>query len=232
MNGKKVILKIGIKDGKFVTHRGAKVTEFSEDFVDGNGWRCKYFPDGSIRCKAYIPNEIGEKSITFKISKYGYVCLFKKCDDKKTELRRFKLHRWPVDGTISLTDGELDERYAYFQDEEYLEFLRNNHIYAVKKEDPNHLYTLWRCFSLEEKKNVQETILTDGEIKEQGKNEGRTSEWEQKYPESYSFEEFRVVKICGATWVIITTENFDDETIRRTLHSLTDISELKGIPRE
>lgn len=232
MSEKKVILKIGIKDGKFVTHRGAQVKEFTEDFVSGNGWRCKYFSDGSIRCKAYIPCETGEHSITFKISKYGYVCLFEIRDNKKTELRRFKLHRWPVDGTISLTDGNIDKRYAYFQDEQYLEFLGKNKIYAVKKEEPNHTYMLWTCFSQEENKNQQEDILTDGKIVECGKNDGRTSQWEQKYPGTYSFEQFRFVKVYGATWVVITTDNLDTGIRKRKLYSLNDISELYGIPKE
>ena len=124
MAGKNKILRITVNRGKFTSHRGADVKEFKDDFCEGNGWKVKYFPDGSIKAKAYLfHDDKGENAVTFKISRFGYVCLAETRSGIKRELRRFKLRRWPEKGIIGLSDGGLGERYAYFQDAEYQQFL-------------------------------------------------------------------------------------------------------------
>lgn len=231
MEKKKVILKIEIKGGQFVSTRGAEVNEFRPDFVRGNGWRCVYYSDGSIRCKAAFGSDANNpQSISFKISQYGYVSLAKTCNGQRTEIRTVKLRRWPSDGIIALTDGEIDERYAYFHDRDYLEFLNRNDIYSVKNKEPNCTYTLYKCFSQETGKNVREEIYTDGKILELGKNSGRTQEWEKKYPGTLSFEEYQVLKAVDATWVIISEEKGEWSRAKRILYTLKDVYDIQKLP--
>lgn len=227
MENKRNVLKIEIKGGKFVGTRGAEVTEFRPDFVHGDGWRCKLYEDGSIRCKKIIDNT---HTISLKISRYGYATLAQISNGERKELRKYKLRRWPRDGIITLMTGEnVEKTYAYFQDEDYLKFLTTQNIFAIKSQDPNCTYTIYKCLSVETGKDVKEEILTDGRVIEIGKNFGKTSQWEKQYPGTYSFEEYRVLKVVDATWVIISREEIWKRT-KRILYTLVDFHEIEHLP--
>lgn len=227
MNAKKEILKIEIKEGKFVSAQGGGVSEFRSDFVHGNDWRCKFYDDQSIRCKCIVEND---QIVSFKISQFGYATLARTCGGERTEIRRYKLRRWPRDGVITLVKGDIDETFAYFQDSEYLEFLTTQNIFAIKTADPNCTYTTYKCLSVETGKYVNEEILTDGRIIEIGTNNGRTRRWSKENPDTISYEEYRVLRVVDATWVITSREDSAYLRTKRILYTLKDFNEIGNLP--
>lgn len=218
-------LALKISGGKFSGHWGATVNEFKENFVRGNGWKVQYYPDGSIRCKASLRRQNGEERwVLFKISQYGYVRLSKMSGGEIRELKAFRLKEWPCDGVLYLSDGNLYARYAYFHQDYYRSFISRYDISALKRKDPNQLYTLYKVvWDRDGGQYSSETIHTDGHIEEVGKNAGRTTEWQRRFPGTNSFEEYTMIKVSGATWVIIETEG-DKE--RRELYTLEDVRNL------
>lgn len=227
------ILNITIQNGKFAGTSGAEVNSFKEDYIEGNGWTCRCFSDGSIKCKAYLSREGEEEnSIIFRISKCGYINYLEIRDGVKIERRKSKLKEWPTNGVIGLSDGNIDDRYAFFQNEEYRKFLNEYHVRTVKREEPNHTYTIYRCFSQEEDINVEEILWSDGNIAETGINSGRTEAWDEIYPGTFSFEKYSILKVTDATWVMIDKVNHKKDISDKKIYTMLEIPELREALKE
>lgn len=160
------ILEIKIKDGKFVSSNNVNVEEFSDTYVRGNGWQCFIKVNGAIKCET-----ISQENADMQQTKYFIIypngsgqLKYRKNEEPPIHLRK----RYVVpkgcsikNGTIGLSSGTIEERYAYFRHEELQNFLEQYGINRIKKADPNDVYQGYLVYN--DSENYYSTIITDGE---------------------------------------------------------------------
>ena len=108
------ILKITIKNARFVKHNDVNVEVYSPTYIQGNGWQCDISDDGNLTCvfkiehngmknqlKLNIKN--GEMKLLFKLG-YGRPRLLRICKFKDTE----------INGVLELPDNIRDMRKTRF----------------------------------------------------------------------------------------------------------------------
>lgn len=157
-----------IKNGKIEEHNDRYFHSLSEDGkqYSGNGWDvtlkegCNGRP-GRIICHAE------------RVYSYGPAICH----------REFKLE----DGVLGLAGGNITSRYAYFRSDDFAQWLKENDIQAVRRQDPNSTYRSSNPVSDYWSHNL--VIDTDGETE-------------------YS-EDFKSITISGATYAKVAQRYCD-----------------------
>lgn len=123
-----------------------------------------------------------------------------------------KCHReFPLrDGVVGLSGGNVKQRYAYFRDVEFVQFLQNYRITTMKRADPDGVYSAPQGHVAGH--DIVSHLYADGKVESRYRPfccagyEGET-EW----------------TVSGATWVVL------DKGGHKTLITKRPISEMRGI---
>ena len=197
-------LKINLENGFFSTTNGVYVNEVTPSHVNANGWDCSIREDGSILCEATREYSDGRHSMRYEIAANGFARLTLKVEGQPLQVLRkgFVLPRGAklTDGTIGLAGGYIDQRYAFFRDASFTQFLAKHGISAVKHEDPNRPYVVrnaryggGECWS---------RLRTDGKVEEIYFDSLRTEQWHEECPGTCAHENERTLLVTDATYVI------------------------------
>jgi len=197
-------LKVFLENGYFSDTNGVYVTEVTPSHVIGNGWDCSIREDGSILCEAIRNYSDGVHSMRYVIARNGFAKLTLKIEGQpiKTLRKGFVLSRGSklTDGTIGLSGGYVDGRYAFFRDADFCRFLDKFGITAIKNEDPNRIFRVrnaryggGECHS---------SLISDGVITEIGYDSGRTEGWRDSNHGTCAYEGETSYSITGAKWAI------------------------------
>lgn len=151
---------IKIENGFFVTEDGS----IEPTHAEVNGWTCQICPDGTVECNCSRDYWDGTHSIRYVIQQNGFAKLTLKVPGSpvKTLRKGFVVPKGVklLDGTIGLSGGNVDERYAYFREGSFQKFLDDHSITAVKREDPNRVYSVRNIRS--GAGTCDSVLLTDG----------------------------------------------------------------------
>lgn len=224
------ILTIDVRGGKFVGHNDAYVTEYDEEHLFGNGWECYVKEDGAIVCICKRKCYDGQHTLQFKLKKGWAKLTLKINDNPRIILRDYPIqtNNGVVEGVIGLSGGYIDQRYAFFRNLEFGNFLKEHGLTSVSNENPNRVYNL-------ETANAPyhyagQKIFTDGETKVVKESFGRTYYWRSKDPKTGYYEVFRKISVTNASWVILASEENGRST--RILYTQKDFREIKNLPTE
>jgi hypothetical protein len=167
-----------------------------------NGWDCEVLSDGTILCQASRVYSDGEHSVRYTIKPNGFGKLTRKLPGKKIETLRkgFVVPKGekPTDGTIGLSGGNIDSRYAFWRGSELTWFMEYFHLTAVKFQNPDGEYVVHN--SRYGGGEAKYTINTDGEVETgdiESTNWGYTSS---------CYKELVHKKISGASWVLVDND--------------------------
>lgn len=111
------ILNVKIQKGKFIGFTGREVAEWDFTHIIGNGWYCIIAENGTLICRASKNYANGRHLIKFVIhpSKWAKLTI-RKGNSKETLLKTFRVKKWPLNGELIITDGEIDTRRVYFNE--------------------------------------------------------------------------------------------------------------------
>lgn len=224
-------LQLKIENGFFVGSNNVYLDELEPTHAIGNGWDCVIKEDGTIECNAVRDYSDGEHSMRYVIMSNGYAKLTLKVSGQKPKVIRkgFVVPRGQklVSGIIGLAGGYIDNRYAYFRDSSFQEFLDKYGITAVKHEDPNHSYVVRHaeygggyCFC---------NLTTDGTVADVGFDLGRSEEWAEENPGTCASECDYHKEVTGATWVVVEKRQWegDNKNYSKILYTLADPTTLE-----
>lgn len=113
------------------------------------------------------------------------------------------------DCTIGLSGGNVDERYAYQRTENFQQWLKTNGITAVKKENPNKMFRVRNAYH--GRGEAEGTILTDGVLTEVEYDLGRTSGWQDEFPNTSAFEAETTYCVTGAKWALVKQRQHEED---------------------
>ena len=212
-----------VKDSKFVAHNNLNVEEFSSNRVVACGWECLIDQDGNISCTSSqtVLGEIHKIKFTIKA---GWVdCVVRVSNDRRPVrvLKSGKLNKWPVDGTIELTDGPISKRKAFFSKYSFTKFLDDYGITEVQAKNPN------KIFQIIEKSNGIESIFRE-ELECNGNTEvisNETVKDKKKIP-----YQVQLIKVTGANWVVKTIWEYG-EVKKRILYTYVSPHDIEGLPK-
>lgn len=177
--------KLTIKNGIIVNHDDLYFHSLSENGKEyfGNGWHVQIKDGRKDRPGRIICHSEREYS-----------------DGPAICHREFRL----ADGTLGLAGGNIYSRYAYFRSEDFQKFLNKFGITAVKREDPNQVFSGFANHS--GWGTASQKVWTDGRI-DWDYEPIRTFDGPGENPNLYSGTEYHTVS--GATWAIVETkENY------------------------
>lgn len=212
-------LKIRLSNGRFVSHNGTNVEEFSERHVIGNGWECYLNEKGEFTCFS-IENYSGIRhKIRFTV-KNGYIKTTLKIGDEPSFiLKLYRDEEWPTDGIIGLPFGRLNGNRPYFRNASFQDFLDKNGITAVRYGEACDVFELEKKI-IDSETVIDEKIYTDGEIETE-----KVWLW---YSNSHTTVIHRKEKVSNATWVIVenTYKGVQNNRILITLKNPREIVDL------
>lgn len=218
-------VKIKIENGFFIDVNGRYVESVEPTHVVANGWDCTIREDNSIECNAIREYSDGTHSIRYAIQKNGFAKLtLKKPGEKMKTLKKGfivpKGVKLTLDGTLGLSGGEIDLRYAFFRDASFQRFLNEHDISAIKREDPNQTFRLRNA--LYAGGDCHSCILTDGTV--------HSLQFDSARSERFGSEE--IVSVTGATWVLHKQSQHEGSRTDcfRILYTLKNPTSLVGIP--
>ena len=116
--GKTLKITFDARKQKFSSVKGDNVVTVSDKVVKADGWHCQIRADGSIKCYAQLEKDGKYSEINLNITKTGSLRITKMTNGSRYENSQYRMRKWPVDGTIILTGGEIDERKAFFKKSE------------------------------------------------------------------------------------------------------------------
>ncbi len=228
-------MKLYLENGFFVKAEGRYIYEVGPTRAIGNGWTCTINEDGSIECLSEREYSDGWHSVRYTITENGLAKLTLRVPYQPvvTLKKGYVLPRGRKlsDGVIGLAGGYIDERYAYFRDSSFENFLKEHGISAVKHKDPNGLFYIrnaryggGECESL---------LLTDGNKADAGYDTGRTNNWQEEFPMTSAYEQDEYVNVSGASWTIHkqTQHERDCHNCFSILYTLEDPMKLVGLPK-
>ncbi len=225
-------LNVTLENGFFSTSNGIYVTEFTPTHVVGNGWDCTVRMDGSILCEAVRTYADGVHSMRYEITKNGFAKLTLKVRNEpvRTIRKGFVLPRGAklADGTIGLSGGCVDDRYAFFRDAAFNKFLAKFGLTAVRHEDPNQSFVVRKARYGGGECNSD--LITDGAKEEVSFDSGRTDEWRAHNPGTCSYEWETTYRVTGASWLIheVSKHEGDCHRYARVLYTQEkDLDRLK-----
>lgn len=217
-------LRIKIKDKKFVSHNNVNVKEFSDNYVEGNGWICKMHTNGDFHCVSTGRHHGVEWRVKLRIQDGWGKLTLKKGDGQVQILKKYELQNLPADGVIGLSSGPINRRWAYFRDEIFQNFLDEYGITAMRCEPANNIYFLQKEIS-KGTTIFEEKVETDG-------NANVIFE-SRDYPEGSLKDSFMVyteVEITEATWVIKRVIS-SGELTHKIVYTQGNPKEIEGLPK-
>lgn len=206
--------------------------EFTPSRVVANGWVCTISPEEGLRCEAVRHYSDGEHKMVFTISPGGKASL-RLCTPPENKWETIKSFRisGPLEGTLGLSGGYIDSRYAYFRESSFQQFLDVHGITAVKHENPNQIFFLRNaCYGGGE---CHMTLLTDGEQVEISCDYGRSEKWQLDNPMTCASEVEQEIQVTGATWVIVKKRQHERDRHNSSciLYTLGNPTKLVGLPK-
>lgn len=220
-------LQIEFKNGKFISNNGVNIEVATDTYIKGNGWIGKVDECGNIVFNAIHYYDKGVRhQLKFKITD-GYVKKILKIGDNKPRvLKSFRLDRWPIDGTIGLTSGYIDERVTYFRTASFQRFLDQHGITAVRCESANGIFNLMQKHDGIHCTFFSENIERDGKVKELSRDAINYNEGMNCKP----FDILNMVEVSDASWTIKTVW-MHGKMNNRILYTLDDPQEIVGLPK-
>ena len=224
----KSIVTIKIEDGCFVSYECAEeANRFEKKLAIINGWRCTIYPDGGLKCSAFLRgSSFADDKATLKISITGHYKFSIKVNGIEHCLKSCQLDKWPDDGKLVLILRQNGRVNASFRSQEYEDFLELYGIDIIKREEPNGVY---RLYEREIKypdtiRNITKTIQTDGKIEQNGIY---VADYKGDY---YEYNIYHDVIVSGATWVITTVNDSFNNKPLSTLYAIKRRERLVGLP--
>lgn len=199
--------KLIIKEGKIDFAMDRYLKYFEDHEYLGNGWEVSVTPERIYAiCERTYSD--GMYSISSKIQHGCMVTEWKK--DGKTYNRKSKRINYSGTGMLGLPGGNVSERYVYWRDEEFSQFLKDADLTAVSRlELKNGIYCINARTAHYAGGECKTRIWTDGEYEIGDTDFGRSPEWESKYPRTSAFESDTPVKIKFPTAIIIETHQHE-----------------------
>lgn len=229
-------MKVSLCGGYFGEIFGStQVWEKSPTCVVGNGWDCSIQEDGTILCESIRSYSDGIHSIRYKIMPNGYARLTLKVPGERLKILRkgFVLPRGRKleNGLLGLAGGNVDERYAFFRDEDFQNFLEDHGISAVQHENPNKVFRVRNARY--GGGNCHSELYSDGTVTRLSYSDGKTADWERQSPGTSCFEVNEDFEVTAATWVLHTQSQHEGNSHNcfRILYTLEDPTKLVGLPR-
>ena len=206
-------LQIEFKDGKFISHNGVNVEEATSTHIKGNGWIGNVDEEGNLYFIAIWKRKKARHQLKYTITN-GYVKkVLRIGNEKSIVLKSYRMEKWPIDGIIGLSAGDIDKRITYFRSSDFQNFLDEHGITAVRYESANGIYKLIH----ESTTNFHEYIDTDGTAQTISQ-ETKETETNQK------------VEVTDASWVIKKVYNSGVLT-HCILYTLDDPKQIIGLPK-
>ncbi len=201
-------LQIRMENGLFAETNGCYISKVEPTHVIGNGWDCKILDDGSIKCYATKKYSYGKWSMRYIIRPNGFAKLSVK--NHRGEVRTLRTGFVVPKGTtigngiLGLAGGRINERYAYYRDIKFQEFLEKFGITAVKHEDPNQTFEGFSA--LTGIGSAFQEVYSDGKVeKEYEDDPGSREEFEQPGCNSSLYRGTIYHTVTGASWAIVET---------------------------
>ena len=203
-------LNITIINGKFIDATGALVEIQTEDEICGNGWNVKRLPDGTIECVSKSRYLDGTHAIKYTIFPDGIdrISTWTPRDKKRIlhKGRAFCDNGEPISGIICLSDGKIDQRFAYFRSFGFQKFLDDNNLSGVRFMEPNKRFTLIQMHNRDG--YICSGIYTDGCMtrdyircrQNDKKNRGH-------------FELIEGITISDASWTVVQIEKNSEKNL-------------------
>lgn len=142
------VVELRVEKGLFKGIKGSNIKKFEEKQAIVNDWLVKIHPDTSLEALCFKEVSDGIHSIRAYISSDGKFILTKRLPDKNGGYTTEKVKEAYLEkkgikalsGTLILTTGHIDTRYATFRSNEYTEFLKKNDLTGYKHVEPNKEY--------------------------------------------------------------------------------------------
>lgn len=215
-------LKIRLRNGKFVSHNGKNVEEFSEKHVIGNGWEGYINEKGEFTC-FYNEDCSGVRHKTRFYVRNGVIkTTLKIGENEPIILKKYRPEEWPTDGIIGLPFGRMNGNRPYFRSEEFQNFLDEYGITAVRYDMPCDVFEM-------EKKIINSEIVTDEKIYTDGEIE--TEKVWLRYSSKDTTVVHRKEKVSNATWVIVETI-YKGVKSNKILITLGNPKEIVDLPKD
>lgn len=112
------ILSAKIHKGKFVGFTGKEIAEWDFTHIVANGWNCLIESNGTLICRASKNYPDGRHRLKFVIYPSKWVKLtMRKGNNPETLLTTFRIKKWPINGELMLTDGEvgINKRIYFYE---------------------------------------------------------------------------------------------------------------------
>lgn len=152
-------LSIEVLNGRFSSSNGLNVKTFSDHHIDANGWAIDYNDGGKgdIVCQTNAVNKDGIiVNIRYTISPDGFARLTRNIHGKIELIKKgFVIKKGqPLYGTLYLAEDGA-ESYGYFHPYTILNYMVENNLHAIIREDPNQIFFL---------KGNTTKVVTDGSV--------------------------------------------------------------------
>lgn len=215
-------LVLKIKDGKIVESNHLYEKSFNSKSTEANGWNVSLTKGGRIFCEAKRKYTDGEYTIRYVVNPNGYASLTLKVGDKKVVTLR-KGFVSPQgegikNGTLTLAGGRIDERFAYFRCESFVNLLEKYDLKGIKHQNPNREYILENSFV--HNKIREDEVYSDGKCEELRNEELSSS----KHKSNGDYRNLKTVALKNATWAIYKSSD------QRFLYTLETNVESLNLP--
>ena len=109
-------VRIAFCDGKFISHNGVEVKQFSEKSTEANGWKCEINSSGKFSCTAvYFANGM-KNQVKMILDNGGLVKTKWRKERERPKYKWFKLRTTPVEGIIILPSITSDMQAPKFNE--------------------------------------------------------------------------------------------------------------------
>lgn len=195
-------------EGKFQIFCNALPSNPDPAHIVVNGWECRVTPNkGALCCTCGKEYSDGAHEMVYLIYPDGWSKQMLITPKGTKVLRKGYLvpKGTAVEGVIGLSAGYVDRRYVYFRAAEFQKLLDFAHVSAVKKEDPNRVYTGHDVYSGEGKGTFK--VITDGKIV---RDDFEEKEWVREAFNTppgnpHLYDGFTTYEVDGASWVVVET---------------------------
>lgn len=213
-------LVLEVKNSKFVNSNGRFQKKFTKNEVEANGWIVRIEDDGTIKCQAKRKYSDGVYEVRYNIHKNGYAKLTlktPKMEKAKIIKKGFVSKKGEKinNGVLTLSGGRIDDRFAYFRTNSFINLLKKYDLKGIKRINPNQEYILIDATQDFEKRS--DTIWTDGKTEAVSRKKV-----DNRYRIGKKAYECKV-KVTQSTWVIINSKG------KRFLYTLIDDINSLGI---
>lgn len=218
------ILQIELKNGKFTSHNGVNVEVATDYYIKGNDWIGEINENGNIFFKAVHCYGKGVRhQLKFKIVNGCVEKILRVGNKKPKVLKTYKLEQWPIDGTIGLTSGYIDDRLAYFRNADFQRFLDEHGITSVRHESANGFFKLTQKYDGFNRIFFHEYLESDGNIKELRKDNVENEEGKP-------YERCDIAEVTDASWVVKIIWKHG-KVGERILYTLDDSRKIAEFPK-